>query len=299
VAVAHSLRYHRGFRRVKELIDGGAIGEVVTVDQLEQIAYFHFAHSYVRGNWGNLGRATPLLLAKSCHDIDYVAWLVGKPCLRASSFGSLVHFTPANAPAGSTARCMDGCAAEASCAYAARRQYVEGDRTAWPASVITTDHSAEAHLAAIATGPYGRCVYQADNDVVDHQVAILEFEGGITATLTVTAFTQGQGRRVRVHGTRGELSFDERTITIRTYLDGAVTTIDAGEEPGPHGGGDARVVATWLEALRRRDPELVPTGVEESLRTHAIGFAAEAGRLEGRVVEVEPFLAAVTGLPPS
>jgi predicted dehydrogenase len=291
VAVCHSLRYHRGFRKVKELVAAGAIGEVVNVDQLEQIAYFHFAHSYVRGNWGNAGRATPLLLAKSCHDLDYIAWLVDRPCRRVASFGSLTHFTPANAPPGASTRCLDGCAAEPACTYSAVRQYVQADRTAWPARVISVDHSREAHLAAIAEGPYGRCVYRADNDVVDHQVAILEFEGGATATLTVTAFTQGQGRRVRVHGTRGELAFDERTITLRTFADGDVTTIVPAPEPGPHGGGDMRVLAAWLEAIRWRDPELVTTDALASLDTHLIGFAAEQARLQGNVVELGPMRA--------
>jgi predicted dehydrogenase len=295
VAVCHSLRYHQGFRRVRDLVAAGAIGDVVTVDQLEQVAYYHFAHSYVRGNWGNLGRATPLLLAKSCHDLDYMAWLVDKPCLRVSSFGSLVHFTPANAPAGSAARCTEGCAAEATCAYSAIRQYVTTDRHAWPAMVAAADHSEAAHREAIERGPYGRCVYRADNDVVDHQVAILEFEGGATATLTVTAFTQEQGRRVRVHGTRGELAFDEARITIKTYADGATTVYDLPEEAGPHGGGDARVVAAWLEALHRRDPAVVTSGVDASLETHAIGFAAEQSRLEGRVVDVAEVLARAWG----
>lgn len=290
VAVCHSLRYHQGFRRVKELVAAGAIGEVITIDQLEQIAYYHFAHSYVRGNWGNAGRATPILLAKSCHDLDYVAWLMGKPCLRVASFGALTHFTPAHAPAGATQRCTDGCPAEPTCAYSALRQYVDADREAWPARVIAPVHTREAHLDAVRTGPYGRCVYGADNDVADHQVAILEFEGGATATLTLTAFTRSQGRRLRVHGTRGELAFDEHAITLRTFLDDREETLALPDNPGPHGGGDARVVRAWLEAVTRRDPALVVTDVQESLTTHAIGFAAERSRLEGRVVDVAELL---------
>lgn len=291
VAVCHSLRHHAAFARVKALVDAGAVGEVVSIDQLEQIGYAHFAHSYIRGNWGNAGRATPLVLAKSCHDLDYLAWLAGRPCRRVASFGSLTHFTAANAPPGAPERCTEGCPVEASCMYSAFRQYVQAERTAWPAAVISPDHSQAAHLEAIATGPYGRCVYRADNDVVDHQVATLDFDGGLTATFTVTAFTQRGGRRVRVHGTEGDLRFDEDDgrIVLRRFAGHEVETIEPAAERGPHGGGDHRVVRRWLEAIRAGDPGMLLTDVHESVRTHAIGFAAERSRVEGRVVDLAEF----------
>ena len=298
VAVCHSLRYHKGFAHVKRLVDEGRLGEVVTIDQLERIGSAHFAHSYIRGNWGNAGRATPMLLAKSCHDLDYIAWLVGKPCTSVASFGSLSHFTAANAPPGAPERCLSGCPTEARCAYSALKQYVQADRHAWPAAVISPDHGQEAHLEAIRTGPYGRCVYQADNDVVDHQVVLLEFEGGVTATFTVTAFTQGGGRRVRIHGTKAELSFDEQVIEIRDFAGHDVETIRLGPEHGPHGGGDHRVVRAWLEAVGRNEPGLIVTDLEEALRTHAIGFAAERARHENRLVNLSEFLAQPGPPPP-
>ena len=289
VAICHSLRYHKGFNAVKRLIDEGRLGDVVSIDQLEQIGFEHFAHSFIRGNWGNAGRATPMLLAKSCHDLDYIAWLAGGPCERVASFGALTHFTAAHAPIGSPERCIDGCPIEGSCAYSAIKQYVQADRTAWPASVISPIHTREAHFEAIAAGPYGRCVYRADNDVVDHQVVLMEFAGAITATFTVTAFTQGGGRRVRVHGTRADLWFDEETIHIRDFAGHDAQTIALGAEAGAHGGGDHRVVRNWLEAIRRDDPAWILTDVHESLRTHTIGFAAERARLEGRLVSLAEF----------
>jgi hypothetical protein len=206
--------------------------------------------------------------------------------LRVASFGALTHFKPENAPVGSTARCTDGCAVEASCPYSALKQYVTTDRGRWPAAVVSHDHSAEAHMRAVETGPYGRCVYRADNDVVDHQVVMMAFEGDVTATLTVTAFTQGGGRRVRVHGTEGEIAFDEATITIRPFDGRDVEVITLGPEPGEHGGGDNRVVRSWLEALHHGDPAHITTGIAASIETHAIGFAAELARHEGRVVSL-------------
>lgn len=289
VGVCHSLRYNKGFRKVKELLDAGAIGRVLSLDLLEQVAYWHQAHSYVRGNWGNEGRSTFMLLSKSCHDIDYIAYLIGKdkPCQRVSSFGHLSHFTRANAPAGSPERCTDGCPVEPTCPYSAIKTYVQVENRAWwPAAVCSHDHSAEAHLAAIRTGPYGRCVYRCDNDVVDHQVVCMEFAQDVTATFTMTAFTQGGGRKLRIHGDKGELLFDESRITVKTFGDNNVQELIIGRESGGHGGGDNRVVREWLQALHSRDDSGIVANAQESLRTHAIVFAAERSRREGRTITI-------------
>ncbi|MEI8243211.1 MAG: Gfo/Idh/MocA family oxidoreductase [bacterium] len=287
VAVCHSMRYHKGFATLRDVVASGRIGEVVSMDQLEQVAFWHQAHSFVRGNWGNEGRATFMLLAKSCHDLDYMAFLIGRPCRRVSSFGALSHFNRAHAPAGATARCTDGCPAEATCPYSALKQYVYAEHlNHWPADVVSPVHTREAHLEALRTGPYGRCVYQCDNDVVDHQVVAMDFEGDITATFTMTAFTQRGGRQVRVHGTEGEASFDEQAITVRSFRTNDVETTVIGPEVGGHGGGDNRVVRDWLDAIRLQAPERIRTSAQESLRTHTIVFAAERSRLERRTIEL-------------
>jgi predicted dehydrogenase len=285
-SVCHSLRYHRGFAALKELVSSGRIGRLVTMDQLEQVAWWHQAHSFVRGNWGNEVRSSFMLLSKSCHDIDYMAHLVGSDCRRVQSFGSLSYFTRENAPEGSGERCTE-CAVEKACAYSAIRHYVEADRNDWPALVVSADHSREAHLAAITAGPYGRCVWKTDNDVVDHQVVGMEFEGGVTATFTMTAFTQKTGRLIRVHGTEGEATFTEDRMQVRTFADGRTEDIVFDKEEGGHGGGDERVVVSFLGAVRENNPSLVLTDVHESLRTHTIVFAAERSRLQGRTVEME------------
>lgn len=295
VAVCHSLRYCKGFAMLKEIVDSGRIGKMVSLDQLEQVAFWHQAHSFVRGNWGNEGRATFMLLAKSCHDIDYLAYLVGQPCRRVSSSGALSYFTRANAPEGSTDRCTDGCAVEHDCPYSAIRAYVNADNLEnWPTCACSYVHTREAHLEAIKTGPYGRCVFRTDNDVVDHQVVLLDFAEDITATFTMTAFTQSGGRKIRIHGTEGEIFFDEESITVKTFTANNVERIQIGPEPGGHGGGDGRVVNNWLRAIRDNDPALVLTSAQESLRTHTIVFAAEQARRERRVVEIAE-IAALAG----
>jgi predicted dehydrogenase len=296
VTVCHSLRYNKGFAKVKSLVDSGRIGKLISVDQLEQVGYFHYAHSYVRGNWANEAKSSSMLLAKSCHDIDYISYLVGKPCVKVSSFGSLTHFKKENAPAGSTERCSGGCAVERSCAFSAVRLYVEGDMATWlptPVQGLPPAEAREARLESIKTGPYGVCVYHADNDVVDHQVVLLEYEGGATVTFSMMAFTPKIARRIRVHGTEGQLEFEEGgqapgdRIVITTFADNNVENIHVVPEPGSHGGGDNRVVFTWLEAIRTKNPGLILTNAQESLRTHSIVFAAEKARHENRLVELK------------
>ena len=288
-SVCHSMRYHKGFAAVKDILDSGRIGTVHTIDHLEQVSYWHQAHSFVRGNWGNEETSTFMLMGKSCHDIDYLTHLIGKNCIRVSSFGGLGHFRKENAPEGAPARCTDGCPVEQSCAYSAIKAYVHTDRNVWPAKVCSHDHSAEAHLEAISTGPYGRCVYACDNDVVDHQVVALEYEDNITVTFTMTAFTLDGGRKLRVHGSLGELYFDESIITIHDFATGNKETIKMGEETGEHGGGDRRLLLDWLDGLASNSSENIKTDVHQSLKTHSIVFAAEASRKEQRMIDLSEF----------
>lgn len=286
VAVCHSMRYHKGFAKLKEIVASGRIGRIVSLDQIEQVAFWHQAHSFVRGNWGNEGRSTFMLLSKSCHDLDYIAHLVDRPCLRVASCGALTYFTAAHAPAGAPARCTDGCPVETTCPYSAIKRYVDAPLDQWPADVVSPEHTRAAHLEAIRTGPYGRCVYRCDNDVVDHQVVAMEFADDITATFTMTAFTQHGGRRIRVHGTEGEVSFDENRLVVRSFVTNDEETIVIGPELGGHGGGDRRVVRGWLEAIQAGAPQRILTSAQESLRTHTIVFAAERARRERRMVAI-------------
>lgn len=286
VAICHTLRYHVLYAELKRMLDSGVIGRLVSLDQLEPVGAVHQSHSFVRGNWGNESRSTFMLMAKSCHDVDTIAWLVGRPCLRVSSFGSLTHFTKDNAPAGATARCTDGCPVEAECPYSALRIYVHGKGWYVPHAGLA-DLDLAQRLEALRTSPYGRCVYQCDNDVVDHQVVAFEFQDSITATFTMTAFA-ADGRQTRLHGTLGELraSIDSNTIELIRFSDGARQRLTIPHESGGHGGADARVIARFIEALRHNDAGRIATGTAESLRTHKIVFAAEQARREGRVVEL-------------
>ena len=288
VSVCHSLRYHLVYERIQEIIASGAIGEVVSLDQLEAVEHIHQSHSFVRGNWGNTARSTFMLLAKSCHDIDIIASLVGRPCRRVSSFGALNHFRPEQAPAGAPEYCVDGCPAAEACPYHALKVY--GTEGGWRSHAGFDGLTREQTVLRLRESPYGRCVFRTDNDVVDHQVVAMEFEGNLTATFTMTAFTPWGGRYLRIHGTKGylEAKIDQRTIDLWEFWQGNRHSLfEIPEEGGAHGGGDGRLIANFISAVTAGDPSRVRTGTEESLRTHTIAFAAESARREGIVVDVE------------
>jgi predicted dehydrogenase len=236
-----------------------------------------------------------MLMAKSCHDLDWLAYILGRVPLRVSSFGSLTHFTAANRPADAADRCV-ACSVEASCPYSAPRLYrglLDRGEHRWPLSTVIEDFSADALDEALRDGPYGRCVYACDNDVVDHQVVALEFPGATTATFTMTAFTEAAGRSTRLFGTRGELTGDGRAIRVYDFLTraerlvtpppaGAMTTADG------HGGGDAGLMDAFTAAVATGNPELIRSGPRESLASHLAVFAAERARLNGTVEPIPP-----------
>jgi len=287
VSVCHSLRFQSVYLRVQEIIRSGAIGEIVSLDQLEGVEHVHQSHSFVRGNWGNSSRSTFMLLAKSCHDIDIIAALVPTPCVQVNSYGSLTHFRRSEAPAGAPEYCVDGCPVANECPYHAMKIY--GVENGWRTHAGFDGLTREQTLLRLRESPYGRCVYQTDNDVVDHQVVAMEFEGGVTATFTMTAFTPWGRRYLRVHGTRGyiEAKIDQGTIDLwEFWKDNRHSLLEVPPEAGSHGGADGHVIANLIQAVLRNDPTHVRTGTAESLRTHTIVFAAEMSRTTKAAVKL-------------
>jgi len=301
LAVGHVLRYTPYTAAVKRLVDAGRLGEVVSVQHLEPVGFWHQAHSYVRGNWRRADLATSMLMAKSCHDLDWLQHILGRAPLRVSSFGSLTHFTAANRPPGAADRCV-ACSVEPDCPYSAPRLYrglLDRGARGWPLSVVIDDFSAEALDAdealdeALRTGPYGRCVYSCDNDAVDHQVVTLEFPGATTAAFTMTAFTQPGHRRTRLFGTRAELTGDGETIRVYDFLTRTERTVTPAPEGGMnagegHGGGDAGLMDAFTAAVATGRRELIFSGPRESLASHLAVFAAERARRNGTVETIPP-----------
>jgi predicted dehydrogenase len=289
VAVCHTLRFMPGYRKVKDLLDSGSIGELIHVEHMEAISNFRFAHNYVRGRWSQEKLNTFLLLHKCSHDIDFINWLFKDPCIRVSSFGSLKFFTRRNAPEGSTLRCTDGCRVTDNCPFNAMKIYVESPPDEWPAKDLSIIHSREKHLEAIKKGPYGICVWRSDNDVVDHQSVMMEFNGGATATCTLTGYSATNGRRIRLQGTKGEILFDEASgsISITEFFGNRNETINLPltKEYHPE---DQDIVNEWLESVISSTS--VSVDAAEALRTHAVVFAAELSRKEKRTVEMKELL---------
>ncbi|MEV4736725.1 MULTISPECIES: Gfo/Idh/MocA family protein [unclassified Microbacterium] len=296
LAVCHVMRYSGYSRALKRLLDEGAIGRLVSVEHLEPIGWWHFAHSYVRGNWAREEDSGPLLLTKSSHDIDWLSYIVGLPARRVSSFGSLLHFRPENKPADAAPRCVD-CPLQNSCAYSATTIYrgFLGDETfeRWPLSVLTVDVTAGGVDRALREGPYGRCVFDGQNDVVDHQVVNIEYEGGVTASFTLTAFTELDFRKTRLFGTTGCIEGDGRTLRVHDFVRDEKYEITPGSSGNAsaadgHGGADDALVRAFLDAVRTGDHSNLLSGPDESLDTHRIVWLAEESRARGSVVEVPP-----------
>ena len=244
-----------------------------------------------------------MILAKSCHDMDILRWLAGDRCLKVQSFGSLDHFRRENAPAGAGERCLDGCACKEECLYDAEKIYITGERcgirhgkTGWPANVVTGGPPTEEALReALRTGPYGRCVYHCDNDVVDHQTVNALFANGVCATFTMTAFTETCRRTIKLTGTLGELEGDLEANTIRLRRFGQperVIDLAAGKsEFAGHGGGDAGLVKEFCRLIASGGGEAL-TGIDVSVESHVMALAAEASRLSGgETVDLERFKA--------
>ena len=293
ITVAHVLRYTPFFARIKELVDRGVIGTLQSIRHTEHIGYWHFAHSYVRGNWRRLDQASPMILAKSCHDFDILLWLTGNTCIELNSYGDLGHFTAANAPEGAADRCDQGCKVERNCPYSAQRIYLEKfpPGHGWPHDVVSMDTSPQGIARALHEGPYGRCVYRCDNDVMDHQVVSMRFTNGIDATMNVSAFTRDPTRTVHLMGSHGEIvgDFLGNEITLSDFRINDVRTSQLTlSSEGYHGGGDDGLMADFIgrvqDRLRRGDMSVPLTSLEESVGSHLMAFASETSRSTGRSV---------------
>jgi predicted dehydrogenase len=273
------------FRRIKQIVQDGLIGRLIHVEHMEAIGHMRFTHNYVRGRWAKEANNTFLLLHKCSHDIDFVAWLVNEPCSRVSSFGSLGYFKPSQAPKGSGKRCLDGCLILDTCPYSALRLYVDGDLTDRIQDLGDTS-TREDRLEVVRRGPFGACVWQADNDVVDHQVVSMEFASGTTATCTMTGYSATHGRRTRLQGSKGELLFDEAlcSVTIRKFSNPKPEIIRI-QPPDSYHPEDREIVANWLSAIHDSSNGVM-VNAQEATKTHAIVFAAERSRKEKRTIEM-------------
>ena len=298
VIICHVLRFTDFWSKLKNILDNGEIGEIMSIIHMENVGHLHQSHSFVRGNWRNSVESAPMILAKTCHDMDILQWLIGKDCKKIQSFGSLSFFNKENRPEGAPDYCMEGCPAADECVYHAKKVYYY-DKDNWFKGVATnsviTPPTDEQTLAAIQPGkPYGRCVFACDNDVVDHQVVNMEFDGGCTVSFTMSAFNEG-GRFIRIFGTKGEIvgDMEKDTISIFSFKTRKTTEYNLDKTDssivGGHGGGDTGIMRDTLAYFADGTMSKSICSLRTSYMNHIMSFAAEESRLKGTVIDLEEF----------
>jgi oxidoreductase domain protein len=295
VAVCYVLRYTTFYRTIKNIIYSGRIGEVVNVDAVENVGYWHQAHSFVRGNWSNCGRSSPMILQKSCHDMDILNFLIGSHCECLSSFGSLSFFNSEHRPKDAAEFCVD-CPRKESCVYSAERIYLGEDtqeKRPWVRTVVAPAGGLAEVKKALRRGPYGRCVFVCDNDVVDHQTVALRYENGVTVSFTMSAFSAEVYRSIRIMGTQGEIEGEQKTNLIRcTTFDGKTEVYDINKlasDLSGHGGGDNQLLTDFFDENSEGHIDAV-SGIYSAIESHMMAFAAEYSRLhDGESINLKQF----------
>lgn len=287
VGVCHVLRYHPYFIKIKEIVDSGQLGRIISISHLAAVGLDRTTHGFVRGMWRREEITNPMLISKCCHDIDFLLWLTGAHCRSLSSFGSLRWFRAENAPAGAGRRCLD-CAIESACPFSARDLYYV--RRDWVANFDVPEGKTldETILEELRTGMYGRCVYHCDNDVVDHQLLAMEMEGEVTVSLSMEMFTADDFRKTHVRLTGGEIDGDERTLRVRRFRGGDERTYDFSDIVGQpfHAGADLHLIGDFIRALRDPGYPFLTT-IEDSIESHRICYDAERSRRTGTTIRVD------------
>jgi len=286
VMVAHVLRYTPFFRKIKELLEDNLIGYIRFINLIENIGFFHYGHSYVRGNWRNQDVGAPIILAKSCHDLDILYWLLDSQYKRVYSDSSEKYFNKSYDPPNAGLRCLN-CAIEAKCPYSAKKLYFKV-KEGWPVSTITDDLSHEGRIKALQETKYGKCVYKSDNDQLDVQSLLMKFKNNISAHFTLTAFTKEMTRKINIFGTHGEIygDLDRGIIKVRPFLD-EDKQIDIPYKGG-HAGGDEKLLESFEEFLIN-DKHKNESSLISALESHYTALAAEKSRKERKAINIEAF----------
>jgi predicted dehydrogenase len=342
VQICHVLRYTGFWDTLHNFISEGNLGEITCYTHRENVSYFHYSHSYVRGNWRNSDLSSPMILAKSCHDLDLMYWLVGSKAKRISSIGDLNYYRKEKAPPDAALRCKD-CPLKDKCKYSAYRIYsglvfkelvanyddmgalgrlarfslkhpkivkalsliipplkISDLWTEWPTNTITEDLTREGILKAIEEGPYGRCVWHCDNNVVDNQLVNIEFENGTRANFAMHGFSLMEGRTIRIDGTKGVIIGDFLSKQKLRFEEHATSKVKLLYKQGfslqGHGGGDFGLMNSFVSLMEKVKEGQVSdfaktgkTNVFDSLESHLMAFAAEQARITGNVVDMAQF----------
>ncbi len=304
VMICHVLRYTPFYYAIKERIVNGEIGDIINIQTTEHVSYHHLSTSYIRGKWANSDKChTSMLLAKCCHDLDIIMWMMSetKP-KQISSFGGKFQFKPENAPKEAGTICMKDCPLVDTCVYSTKRLYIDHpDRWAfyvWDALEGKKNISIEDKIALMKSdSPYARCIYKCDNNVVDHQSVLINFESGATGTHNMVGGSAEPRREIHIIGTKGEIfgNFEESKFTVLKIdpspdahneecdveeVDLRVTGDMVGAYGG-HGGGDERLAADFVKFIRGEKPSLACTSIFDSVAGHLSVYLADKSRENG------------------
>ena len=293
--VCHVLRYTEFYEKIKELVDEKVIGDLIGFDHKENIGHYHMAHSFVRGNWRNSNETSPIILAKTCHDMDIITWLVNDECASVYSSGDLNYFNEKNAPKESSKKCLQ-CKLKDECIFSAKRVYLDNCGDIWPINTLCANPTYDNIKEVLDKTNYGTCVWKVeDNDVCDNQVAVIEFKNGVRGTFTVTAFTHNQFRETMLFGTKGSIYANTRDneIVVRQHgidenAESNITLIKPKKIVGGHGGGDVGLLEDFINVVNSSEKE-PRTSVKQSIQSHLMSYACEKSRLEKRRIEIDSF----------
>lgn len=290
--ICHVLRYSNYYSKIKEIISSGKIGDIVSINHTENVGYFHFAHSFVRGNWHDEFASTPSILAKCCHDIDLIAWFMDSPCTSVSSVGEIRYFRKEYAPIGAAKTCMGGCKAKKTCPYDAERLYItdpfyKAKFIKYMKRTLTgkSKNSRSDVIDAIRNGDYGKCVFLCENNVCDHQIVTMTFENGAKAVLNMNAFSDKMFRESHIVGTKGELIGYGAKLKMRIFGSEARTVFSGVFDMGGHVEGDIRLISGFVKLINGELKNLSDlTTIDATVISHDIALAAEESRKNGGVM---------------
>lgn len=289
IIVCHQMRLTPIYRTIKGLIDSGKYGKMVCVQHSENLSYSHMAHSFVRGLF-NSSRLTPMLLAKSCHDMDLISYLVNGNPKKIASFGGLKYFRKENCPDNAPKFCLDGCKHYHTCPYHVLKLYFEPDTDAAYLRQMGVVTDKNHLLELLKTNRFGRCVFQTDNDVVDNQTVQIEFEDDIHVSFTMCGHNGTERRMTKISMTNGEIEYDgmSNIIKVHSFEPLLEDTIKVNVS-GTHGGGDRAIMDNFIDVIKSGDKSMLLTPIKDSLDGHLMVFAAETSRATATVVGLREY----------
>lgn len=288
LSIAHVLRYSSFFATIKSLLNQGKIGHIRSIQHQENIGFYHYAHSFVRGPWHDSNKSNPIILAKACHDMDIIAWYVESKCTRVSSFAIQNTLTKDNKPIGATKRCTDGCPHQDTCVYFAPRLY-QTTKAEHLKNILENQFGSLNR--ALATSDYGRCVYDMENNVMETQVTLLQFENGVQVSFHLSAFSDEISRYIHIMGTEGEIRANtiDNQIIVKRFDQEYDEIIELKEFDSAHQGGDAGIVRGFVQEVQNSEIENGRTTIDKSIMSHLMALAAEESRKTNKIIHMDEF----------